>query len=198
MPTTPTASWRSRTSTSAASSRRAAEGQDIPGVDETVREGDKVKVGSLIGNVIETPGHTLGHIVYWFHADKIVFVADTLFSVGCGRVIEGTMDQMWDSMLKMRDLPDETTDFLRPRIHRREHQVRAHDRQGQRGRWRARQEAEATGGRRSRRSRPRSAKRRRPIRSCAPTMPSVAASARHGRQAGQRSVRRVRERKNKF
>ncbi|MDO8878918.1 MAG: hydroxyacylglutathione hydrolase [Pseudolabrys sp.] len=86
----------------------AAEAKTIPGVDETVREGDNVKVGSLTGNVIETPGHTLGHIVYWFHADNIVFAADTLFSVGCGRVIEGTMDQMWGSMLKMRDLPDET------------------------------------------------------------------------------------------
>ena len=80
-------------------------------VDETVREGDKVKIGKLVGNVIETPGHTLGHIVYWFHADNLVFAADTLFSVGCGRVIEGTMDQMWASMIKMRDLPDETKVF---------------------------------------------------------------------------------------
>jgi hydroxyacylglutathione hydrolase len=86
----------------------AGEASKIPGVDETVREGDTVKVGKLTGNVIETPGHTLGHIVYWFHADNIVFAADTLFSVGCGRVIEGTMDQMWSSMRKMRDLPDET------------------------------------------------------------------------------------------
>ncbi len=89
----------------------AGEAAKIPGVDETVREGDKVKVGNLTGNVIETPGHTLGHIVYWFHADNLVFAADTLFSVGCGRVIEGTMDQMWGSMLKMRDLPDETKIF---------------------------------------------------------------------------------------
>lgn len=89
----------------------AAEASKIPGVDETVREGDKVNVGTLTCNVIETPGHTLGHIVYWFHADNLVFAADTLFSVGCGRVIEGTMDQMWGSMLKMRDLPDETKIF---------------------------------------------------------------------------------------
>lgn len=86
----------------------AAEAATIPGVDETVREGDTVKVGKLTGSVIETPGHTLGHVVYWFHAENIVFAADTLFSVGCGRVIEGTMDQMWGSMLKMRDLPDAT------------------------------------------------------------------------------------------
>jgi hydroxyacylglutathione hydrolase len=89
----------------------AAEAATIPGVDETVREGDKVKIGKLIGNVIETPGHTLGHVIYWFHADNLVFAADTLFSVGCGRVIEGSMDQMWASMLKMRDLPDQTKVF---------------------------------------------------------------------------------------
>ena len=89
----------------------AGEAAKIPGVDETVREGDTVKIGNLTGNVIETPGHTLGHIVYWFHANNLLFAADTLFSVGCGRVIEGTMDQMWGSMLKMRDLPDETKIF---------------------------------------------------------------------------------------
>src|SRR5665647_1296264 len=86
----------------------AAEAAKIPGVDETVREGNTVKVGKLTGSVIETPGHTLGHIAYWFHADNLAFVGDTLFSIGCGRVIEGTMDQMWGSMLKMRDLPDAT------------------------------------------------------------------------------------------
>ena len=82
-------------------------GQD-PGVDETVREGDTVKVGTLAANVIETPGHTLGHIAYWFHADKLAFVGDTLFSIGCGRVIEGTPEMMWDSLKKLRDLPDDT------------------------------------------------------------------------------------------
>jgi hydroxyacylglutathione hydrolase len=86
----------------------AAEAKKIPGVDETVKEGDKVKVGNLTGNVIETPGHTLGHIAYWFHGDRLAFVGDTLFSIGCGRVIEGTMDQMWSSLKKLRDLPDDT------------------------------------------------------------------------------------------
>jgi hydroxyacylglutathione hydrolase len=86
----------------------AAEAAKIPGVDETVKEGSKVKVGNLTGNVIETPGHTLGHIAYWFHADNLAFVGDTLFSIGCGRVIEGTMDQMWNSLKKLRDLPDNT------------------------------------------------------------------------------------------
>ena len=86
----------------------SAEAAKIPGVDETVKEGGKVKVGNLTGNVIETPGHTLGHIAYWFHADNLAFVGDTLFSIGCARVIEGTMDQMWDSLKKLRDLPDNT------------------------------------------------------------------------------------------
>jgi len=86
----------------------AAEAAKIPAVDETVREGDKVKVGSLVGNVLETPGHTLGHISYWFHGDRLAFVGDTLFSIGCGRVIEGTPEQMWRSLVKLRDLPNET------------------------------------------------------------------------------------------
>ena len=85
-----------------------AEASKIPAVDETIREGDKVKVGTLSANVIETPGHTLGHIAYWFHADKLAFVGDTLFSIGCGRVIEGTPEQMWRSLVKLRDLPNDT------------------------------------------------------------------------------------------
>ena len=86
----------------------AAEASKIPAVDETVREGSKVTVGTLPANVIETPGHTLGHIAYWFHADNLAFVGDTLFSIGCGRVIEGTPEQMWRSLLKLRDLPNDT------------------------------------------------------------------------------------------
>jgi hydroxyacylglutathione hydrolase len=89
----------------------AAEAKKIPAVDEPVREGDKAKVGSLAADVIETPGHTLGHIAYWFHADKLAFVGDTLFSIGCGRVIEGTPEQMWRSLVKLRDLPDDTKIF---------------------------------------------------------------------------------------
>ena len=86
----------------------AAEASAIPAVDETVRESDKVMVGKLSGSVIETPGHTNGHIAYWFHADKLAFVGDTLFSIGCGRVIEGTPEMMWRSLVKLRDLPNDT------------------------------------------------------------------------------------------
>jgi hydroxyacylglutathione hydrolase len=84
------------------------EASKIPAVDETVREGVKVSVGNLNANVIETPGHTAGHISYWFHADKLVFAGDTLFSIGCGRVIEGTPEMMWNSLCKLRDLPADT------------------------------------------------------------------------------------------
>jgi hydroxyacylglutathione hydrolase len=80
----------------------------IPLVDATVRENDKVKVGSLEARVFETPGHTAGHISYFFPADKVAFVGDTLFSIGCGRVIEGTPEMMWQSLLKLRALPEDT------------------------------------------------------------------------------------------
>jgi hydroxyacylglutathione hydrolase len=84
------------------------EAQKIALVDETVREGDTVRVGNLSANVIETPGHTLGHITFWFHGDKLAFAGDTLFSIGCGRVIEGTPEMMWASLKKLRDLPGAT------------------------------------------------------------------------------------------
>lgn len=89
----------------------ASEAAKIPLVDETVREGAKVSVGKLEANVIETPGHTAGHISYWFGADKLVFAGDTLFSIGCGRVIEGTPEMMWASLRKLRDLPGDTQIF---------------------------------------------------------------------------------------
>jgi hydroxyacylglutathione hydrolase len=87
------------------------EAEKIPAVDETVGEGETVKVGNLTAHVLETPGHTLGQIAYWFHGDKLVFVGDTLFSIGCGRVIEGTPEMMWGSLKKLRDLPGDTRIF---------------------------------------------------------------------------------------
>jgi hydroxyacylglutathione hydrolase len=89
----------------------AAEAAGIPAVDETVRQDDKVRVGGLEASVIETPGHTAGHISYFFPADRLAFVGDTLFSIGCGRVIEGNAQMMWESLLKLRALPDDTRVF---------------------------------------------------------------------------------------
>ena len=84
------------------------EAAKIPGVDVTVREGDFVSIGTLVGRTLETPGHTAGHISYWFKSEDLLFVGDTLFSVGCGRIIEGTADMMWQSLTKLRSLPPET------------------------------------------------------------------------------------------
>jgi hydroxyacylglutathione hydrolase len=84
------------------------EAKRIAHVDETVGEGDTVRVGSLESRVIDTPGHTAGHISYFFPDDKLAFVGDTLFSIGCGRVIEGNAEMMWNSLLKLRALPDDT------------------------------------------------------------------------------------------
>jgi hydroxyacylglutathione hydrolase len=80
----------------------------IADVDETVGGGDTVQVGGLAARVIDTPGHTAGHISYFFPADQLAFVGDTLFSIGCGRVIEGNPEMMWQSLLKLRSLPDDT------------------------------------------------------------------------------------------
>ena len=87
------------------------EASKIANIDVTVREGDVVQVGSLVGRVLETPGHTAGHITYWFKSDKLAFVGDTLFSVGCGRIIEGNAEMMWQSLLKIRNLPADTQIF---------------------------------------------------------------------------------------
>ncbi|HEY2529110.1 MAG TPA: hydroxyacylglutathione hydrolase [Xanthobacteraceae bacterium] len=83
------------------------EARRIANVDGTVGEPDTVRVGSLAGGVIDTPGHTAGHVSYFFPADKLAFVGDTLFSIGCGRVIEGNAEMMWNSLLKLRNLPDD-------------------------------------------------------------------------------------------
>src|SRR3954452_13720895 len=79
----------------------------IPEVDLRVRQGDVVKVGTLLARVLETPGHTLDHISYVFDDEKALFAADTLFSIGCVRVFEGDYPMMWDSLLKLRALPDD-------------------------------------------------------------------------------------------
>jgi hydroxyacylglutathione hydrolase len=73
-----------------------------------LHEGDTVKLGSVTAQVLETPGHTLGHIVYHIPEHGIAFVGDTLFALGCGRLFEGTAQQMWDSLGKLRAMPDDT------------------------------------------------------------------------------------------
>jgi len=79
----------------------------IADVDLRAAQGAVVKVGNLLARVLETPGHTLDHISYVFDKEKTLFAADTLFSIGCGRVFEGTYPMMWESLLKLRALPDD-------------------------------------------------------------------------------------------
>ncbi|MBN2751111.1 MAG: hydroxyacylglutathione hydrolase, partial [Rhodospirillaceae bacterium] len=80
----------------------------IPDVDLAVSEGDTVSLGATHATVFETPGHTLGHVAYWFMAENALFSGDTLFALGCGRLFEGTPAQMWESLSRLRALPDET------------------------------------------------------------------------------------------
>lgn len=80
----------------------------IPGIDIRVGDGDEIALGSSIARVFDTPGHTKGHIVYFFQDDQALFCGDTLFSAGCGRLFEGTPEQMWESLKKLRTLPDST------------------------------------------------------------------------------------------
>ena len=86
----------------------AAEADRIGGVDHRVSEDDVVAVGELRAKVLETPGHTAGHIVYWFEDDELLFAGDTLFALGCGRVMETALPVMLTSLLKLTRLPIET------------------------------------------------------------------------------------------
>lgn len=85
-----------------------AEVARIAPLDRTVAGGDVVDLGQTRFMVIESGGHTLGHIAYFDAADRIAFVGDTLFALGCGRLFEGTADQMWASLQRLAALPDET------------------------------------------------------------------------------------------
>lgn len=80
----------------------------IAGADEAVGETDVVRIGRFSASVLEIPGHTLGHVAYYFAEAGSVFCGDTLFSLGCGRLFEGTADQMWSSLSKLMALPDDT------------------------------------------------------------------------------------------
>ena len=80
----------------------------IPGIDVEVREGDRVTLGKAEAEVFFVPGHTRGHIAFWFNGSDALFCGDTLFALGCGRLFEGTPPQMWDSLKKLRALPPHT------------------------------------------------------------------------------------------
>jgi hydroxyacylglutathione hydrolase len=85
-----------------------ADAARIPGIDVQVGDGDVFALGTRRARVLDTPGHPRGHIVYVFDDDHAAFVGDTLFSMGCGRLFEGTPAQMWASLQKLLPLPAET------------------------------------------------------------------------------------------
>ena len=86
----------------------AKEADKIGALDGKLVEGDLTRVGDIAAKIIETPGHTAGHIVYYFEQDEIAFCGDTLFSLGCGRVFETSLPVMWNSLVKLAALPGET------------------------------------------------------------------------------------------
>lgn len=86
----------------------AAEAHRIPEIDREVEEGGRIDFGGHIIRVLDTPGHTIGHITYWIPEAAWAFVGDTLFAMGCGRVLEGTPEMMWASLSKLAKLPPET------------------------------------------------------------------------------------------
>lgn len=86
----------------------AADTDRIPGIDIALSDGDTFQLGEQTFTVFDTPGHTRGHIVYYFPDSAIAFVGDTLFALGCGRLFEGSPEQMWSSLSKLLNLPDET------------------------------------------------------------------------------------------
>ncbi len=87
----------------------AAEAERIPTLDVQVNGGDVVPFGKASALVIDVPAHTAGHIAFHFAQDEIVFVGDTLFAMGCGRLFEGSAAQMFDNMQRLAALPDSTT-----------------------------------------------------------------------------------------
>ena len=86
----------------------AAEAERIPTLDQKIAEGDCVHIGGHAAQVLDVPAHTAGHIAYYLPTANAAFVGDTLFAMGCGRLFEGTADQMFANMQKLAALPGET------------------------------------------------------------------------------------------
>ncbi|MDB9802734.1 hydroxyacylglutathione hydrolase [Pelagibacteraceae bacterium] len=80
----------------------------IPGIDKLLKDNQEFKVGKLNFITIFIPGHTIGHVAYYLKKEQVVFSGDTLFSMGCGRVFEGTYEQMLNSLKKLKNLPENT------------------------------------------------------------------------------------------
>ena len=81
----------------------------IPGIDVELDDGDTYQFGDHLATVFDVSGHTMGHIAFFFAEAEILFSGDALFALGCGRLFEGSPEQMWTSLSKLKDLPDSTT-----------------------------------------------------------------------------------------
>ena len=81
----------------------------IPGIEIKVTDGDTYDFGDYTADVFDVSGHTIGHIAFYFASEDVLFSGDALFALGCGRLFEGTPDQMWTSLRKLKALPDTTT-----------------------------------------------------------------------------------------
>ena len=97
-----------KTATGCSISGPAAEADRIPGIDVQLSEGDDVRVGAHVAEIWEVPGHTLGHVALIFRDAGVAFVGDTMFAMGCGRLFEGSPDQMHASLQRLAALPDDT------------------------------------------------------------------------------------------
>ena len=86
----------------------AADRHRLPSLDIALKGGDTVAVGESVAEIFEVPGHTVGHIAYWFAEAKALFSADSLMVMGCGRLFEGTPEQMWHTLSTLAALPDDT------------------------------------------------------------------------------------------
>lgn len=86
----------------------AADARRLPPLDRAVAEGDRIEIGGETAEVIEVPGHTIGHIAFHFPQSAAVFTGDSLMALGCGRLFEGSAAQMWESLNKLAALPDDT------------------------------------------------------------------------------------------
>lgn len=86
----------------------AGDSPRIPGLDRSFKDGECFYLGEVEVRVMDVSGHTRGHIAYWLPSAAALFVGDTLFSLGCGRLFEGTPELMWQSLLKIRNLPLDT------------------------------------------------------------------------------------------
>ena len=86
----------------------AADAHRLPPLDRAVAPGDTITIGQDSGTVLDVPGHTLGHVAFHFPDSAVVFTADSLMAMGCGRLFEGTPAQMYASLARLASLPPET------------------------------------------------------------------------------------------